>query len=94
MGSYTALRTLRAQSGTCGYRTLGSILASSYGGAASFRRVYKWYVNQGNTTEQVYTNTLNLKFGNLREKYNHNLINNYNLKKTLQGIIGPNPQPL
>ena len=38
------LRTLRNQSGTVGYRTLGSILASSSGaGSGSFQRVYKYF---------------------------------------------------
>jgi len=45
MGGNTGnIRTLRNQSGTVGYRTLGSILASDGGaGAGSVRRIYAYY---------------------------------------------------
>ena len=47
MGGNTGnLRTLRNQSGTVGYRTLGSILASGVGGAGSTRRLYGYYANR------------------------------------------------
>jgi hypothetical protein len=52
MGGNTGnIRTLRNQSGTVGYRTLGSILASDSGaGAGSVRRIYGYYAkkNGGN----------------------------------------------
>jgi hypothetical protein len=50
MGGNTGnIRTLRNQSGTVGYRTLGSILASDSGnGAGSVRRIYGYYVNKNN----------------------------------------------
>ncbi len=76
MVSSTALRTLRVQSGTCGYRTLYSILASSDGGAGSYRRLYKWYVSKGNTTEQAYTNTTGISSGSLNNQYNNKYNNN------------------
>jgi hypothetical protein len=48
MGGGTGnLRTLRNQSGTCGSRTLASILASDGGaGAGSVRRIYGYYANK------------------------------------------------
>jgi hypothetical protein len=55
--SFGNLRTLRNQSGTVGNRTLGSILASG-NGIASVRRVYNYYVKQGNANI-----ALNLIFG-------------------------------
>lgn len=51
-----ALRTLRAQSGTCGSRTYGSILSSSCGGAGSGRRMYGWY--KKNATKQDFYNVM------------------------------------
>ena len=59
MGGNTGnLRTLRNQSGTVGYRTLGSILASDGGnGAGSVRRIYSYYLRQRNA------NILNAIFG-------------------------------
>lgn len=49
MGGNTGnIRTQRNQSGTVGYRTLGSILASDgANGAGSARRVYAWYKANG-----------------------------------------------
>lgn len=51
MGGGTGnIRTLRGQSGTNGYRTLGSIIASdSSAGAGSFRRIYGYYRHNGLT---------------------------------------------
>lgn len=45
MGGNTGnIRTQRNQSGTVGYRTLGSILASDgINGGGSVRRMYSWY---------------------------------------------------
>ena len=50
MGGNTGnIRTLRNQSGTVGYRTLGSIVSSAAGsGAGSVRRMYSYYVRQNN----------------------------------------------
>jgi hypothetical protein len=48
------IRTLRNQSGTVGYRTLNSILASSGGGAGSFRRLYGYYRNQNQDISMFY----------------------------------------
>lgn len=60
MGGNTGnIRTLRNQSGTVGYRTLGSILASDGGnGAGSVRRVYGYYArnNQSNQFYQLIAN--------------------------------------
>jgi hypothetical protein len=41
-GSTGSLITQRGPSGVNGYRTLGSILANSVGGAGSVRRIYGW----------------------------------------------------
>ena len=66
MGSNTALRTLRI-SGTCGYRTLGSILASQAGaGAGSARRMYGWYMKH-NTTDQFYKQVFDIDYGQFKE---------------------------
>lgn len=47
MGGGTGnIRTLRNQSGTVGYRTLGSILANG-SGAGSTRRLYGYYAGLG-----------------------------------------------
>lgn len=58
MGGNTGnIRTLRNQSGTVGYRTLGSILSSDSGnGAGSVRRMYSWYVRTGNNINNFYMN--------------------------------------
>jgi hypothetical protein len=46
MGGTGNIRTLRNQSGTVGYRTLGSILANG-SGAGSTRRLYGHYAALG-----------------------------------------------
>jgi hypothetical protein len=46
MGGTGNIRTLRNQSGTVGYRTLGSILANG-SGAGSTRRLYGYYASLG-----------------------------------------------
>ena len=68
MGSNTALRTLRNQSGTCGSRTLGSVLASGTGaGAGSTRRVYGWYM-KNHTTSQFYDAVFGIRYGEFRNR--------------------------
>ena len=65
MGGGTGnIRTLRNQSGSAGYRTLGSILASDSGsGAGSVRRIYGYYSNQGVSYSLFYNTVLNLDYG-------------------------------
>ncbi len=62
------LRTLRNQSGTVGYRTLNSILASSGGGAGSFRRLYGYYKTQNQDISMFYQ-ALGIRRGQSSYKY-------------------------
>ena len=58
-GSTGNIRTLRNQSGTVGYRTLGSILSSDSGlGAGSFKRVYYWALKYDPTLITQYEQAL------------------------------------
>jgi len=61
MGGNTGnIRTQRNQSGTVGYRTLESILASA-GDAGSVKRIYKWaYFN--NVSAPIYVPRLEFNF--------------------------------
>ena len=65
MGGNTGnIRTLRNQSGTVGYRTLGSILASDGGaGAGSVRRMYKYYMKQNGGNPSPFTSIFNIDRG-------------------------------
>lgn len=68
MGGNTGnIRTLRNQSGTVGYRTIGSILTSgNAGGAGSVRRMYAYFRDQpGN--EQL-GGFLNFSYGQFRSR--------------------------
>jgi hypothetical protein len=69
MGGATGnLRTQRAQSGSNGSRTLGSILASDSGnGAGSVRRMYSWYTRNG-SPEQFYKTVFEIKYGQFRNR--------------------------
>lgn len=69
MGGNTGnLRTLRNQSGTVGYRTLGSILTSgNAGGAGSVRRVYAYYRKQ-NPDLNIFTEIFNIYSGEFRSR--------------------------
>ena len=71
MGGGTGnIRTQRAQSGTVGSRTLGSILTSgSTGGAGSTRRIYGWY-SHNNNTSQFYNSVFGIRFGEFRSRAN------------------------
>ena len=67
MGANIVLRTLRNQSGTCGSRTLGSVLASGTGaGAGSTRRVYGWYM-KNHTIDQFYKKVFDINYGQFKE---------------------------
>jgi len=67
MGGTGYIRTQRAQSGTVGSRTLGSILASgSGGGAGSTRRIYGWYSHNNNNPGQFYNSVFGIKYGQFR----------------------------
>ena len=71
MGGNTGnLRTLRNQSGTVGYRTLGSILASDggSGGAGSARRLFGYYRNQGLSVQQFYQVVFNINYGQNKQR--------------------------
>lgn len=76
MGGNTGnIRTLRNQSGTVGYRTLGSILASdTSSGAGSVRRIYNFYAKQGES-DQFYNLVFNIKYGQYRDRTNWFLSN-------------------
>ncbi len=64
MGGNTGnIRTLRNQSGSVGYRTLGSILASDGGsGAGSVRRIYGYYARK-NGGISPFTSIFDIKRG-------------------------------
>lgn len=65
---FPVLRTLRNQSGTCGSRTLGSILAGGGGGGAgSTRRMYGWYM-KNHTTSQFYDAVFGIRYGEFRNR--------------------------
>jgi len=67
-GSTGNIRTLRNQSGTVGYRTLGSILASDGGaGAGSVRRMYAWY-KQNRPGENPYTGIFGINRGQFQAR--------------------------
>jgi len=70
MGGNTGnIRTQRNQSGTVGYRTLGSIMASDAGaGAGSMRRVYGWYLNHGDIN-QFYSAVFGLRYGEQKGRF-------------------------
>ena len=70
MGGGTGnIRTQRAQSGTVGSRTLGSILpAGNAGGAGSTRRIYGWYSHNNNNPGQFYNSVFGIKFGQFRSR--------------------------
>jgi len=66
-GSTGNIRTLRNQSGTVGYRTLGSILASDSGaGAGSMRRMYGWYKKNDPNLAAFYGNVFGIQYGQYR----------------------------
>jgi hypothetical protein len=62
------LRTLRNQSGTVGSRTLGSIIASSGGGAGSSRRVYGWYAQKYGTSTGAFKSIFNINRGQFKNR--------------------------
>jgi hypothetical protein len=63
-GSTGNIRTLRNQSGTNGYRTLGSILSSDSGaGAGSARRIYGWYKKNDPNLVNFYSNVFGINYG-------------------------------
>ena len=67
MGGGTGnIRTQRWQSGTVGYRTLGSILAGTGGGAGGARRIYGYYANKGISIKQIYADMFNINYGQFR----------------------------
>ena len=68
MGGGTGnIRTLRNQSGTVGYRTLGSILTSGNGGGAgSVRRMYGYY--KKNNTNVPFKDMFNLSYGEYKDR--------------------------
>jgi len=70
MGGNTGnIRTLRNQSGTVGYRTLGSILASDSGaGAGSARRIYGYYSNKNGGVPSPFTSTFGIKRGQFQSR--------------------------
>ena len=65
MGGNTGnIRTLRNQSGSVGYRTLGSILASDGGaGAGSVRRIYGYYARQNVGNPSPFTSIFDINRG-------------------------------
>lgn len=69
MGGTTGnIRTLRNQSGTVGYRTLGSILASDSGaGAGSVRRMYAYYKKQ-NPNASPFQQIFNINRGQFKSR--------------------------
>jgi hypothetical protein len=67
-GNTGSIRTLNSQSGTVGYRTYGSIIASdSLAGAGSFRRVYGWFKKHKGITN-YYQDALGLTFGEYKQR--------------------------
>ena len=67
MGGNTGnIRTQRWQSGTVGYRTLGSILAGTGGGAGGTRRMYGYYVRQNNLN--AFNSIFNIYYGQFRDR--------------------------
>ena len=70
MGGNTGnIRTLRNQSGTVGYRTLGSILASDGGaGAGSVRRIYGYYAAKNGGTPSPFKSIFNVNYGQFRSR--------------------------
>lgn len=58
-------RTLRNQSGSCGYRTIGSMLTGGGAGAGGVRRMYAWYNKKH--ASQFYDNVLNIKYGKFKK---------------------------
>ena len=69
MGGNTGnIRTRRNQSGTVGYRTLGSVLASDGGaGAGSARRIYGWFARrQGG--DGVFKSMFNINRGQFKSR--------------------------
>lgn len=72
MGGNTGnIRTQRNQSGTVGYRTLGSILAGTGGGAGSVRRVYAYYVKKNGGSPSLFKSIFDINYGqfNSRAEY-------------------------
>lgn len=69
MGGNTGnIRTQRNQSGTVGYRTLGSILASDgINGGGSVRRIYSWY-KQNNPNVTPFTAIFGINRGQFRSR--------------------------
>jgi hypothetical protein len=59
-------RTLRNQSGSCGSRTIGSMLTGGGSGAGGVRRMYAWY-KKNNTSVQFYDNILDIKYGKFKK---------------------------
>lgn len=67
-GNTGSIRTLNNQSGTVGFRTYGSIIASdSLSGAGSFRRVYGWY-KKFNSLTNFYDQGLGLTYGEFKNR--------------------------
>ena len=70
MGGNTGnIRTLRNQSGTVGYRTLGSILSNDSGsGAGSVRRIYGYYIRQNGGNPSPFTSIFNINRGQFQAR--------------------------
>lgn len=70
MGGNTGnIRTLRNQSGTVGYRTLGSILASDgRSGAGSVRRIYSYYVLKNGGIPSPFKSIFNIDRGQFQSR--------------------------
>ena len=71
MGGNTGnIRTLRNQSGTVGYRTLGSILASdgASGGAGSARRIYGYYVRTNGGNPSPFKSIFDINYGQFQSR--------------------------
>jgi hypothetical protein len=70
MGGNTGnIRTLRNQSGTVGFRTLGSILASdTSAGAGSVRRIYSYYYNKTGGNPNPIGTIFSIYYGQFRSR--------------------------
>ena len=70
MGGNTGnIRTLRNQSGTVGYRTFGSILASDSGsGAGSVRRIYGYYVRKNGGNPSPFKSIFDINRGQFQSR--------------------------
>ena len=70
MGGNTGnIRTLRNQSGSVGYRTLGSILASDSGsGAGSVRRIYGYYARKNSGNPSPFKSIFDINCGQFQSR--------------------------